>query len=84
MPVDEFGPVDPTKVQRAIEPETVLISIMLANNEMGTIQPLEEIAAIAQTQRDLIHTDAARALGKIPVDVESMGIDMLSIAGRKL
>jgi cysteine desulfurase len=84
VPVDEYGLVDPTDVQRAIEPETVLISIMLANNEVGTIQPIEEIAAIARTHGILIHTDAAQAVGKIPVDVESMGVDMLSIAGHKL
>ena len=84
VPVDEYGLVDPTNVQRAIEPETVLISIMLANNEVGTIQPIEEIADIARTHGVLIHTDAAQAVGKIPVDVESMGVDMLSIAGHKL
>jgi cysteine desulfurase len=84
VPVDEYGLVDPTDVERAIEPETVLISIMLANNEVGTIQPIEEIATIARTHGVLIHTDAAQAVGKIPVDVESMGVDMLSIAGHKL
>ena len=84
VPVDEYGLVDPADVQRAIEPETVLISIMLANNEVGTIQPIEEIAAIARAHGVLIHTDAAQAVGKIPVDVESMGVDMLSIAGHKL
>lgn len=84
VPVDEHGLVDPSDVQQAIEPETVLISIMLANNEVGTIQPIEEIAAIARTHGILIHTDAAQAVGKIPVDVESMGVDMLSIAGHKL
>ena len=84
VPVDAYGLVDPTNVQRAIEPETVLISIMLANNEVGTIQPIKEIADIARTHGVLIHTDAAQAVGKIPVDVESMGVDMLSIAGHKL
>ena len=84
VPVDEYGLVDPADVQRAIEPETVLISIMLANNEVGTIQPIEEIAAIARAHGVLLHTDAAQAVGKIPVDVESMGVDMLSIAGHKL
>lgn len=84
VPVDEYGLVDPTDVQRAIEPETVLISIMLANNEVGTIQPIEEIATMARTHGVLIHTDAAQAVGKIPVDVESMGVDMMSIAGHKL
>ena len=84
LPVDSSGLVDPDDVKRAIEPETVLISIMLANNEVGTIQPIEEIAAIAREHGVLIHTDAAQAIGKIPVDVESMGVDMLYIAGHKL
>lgn len=82
--VDSFGQVDPEDVGRAIEPNTVLVSIMLANNEVGTIQPIEEIAAIAHAHGVLMHTDAAQAVGKIAVDVESMGVDMLSIAGHKL
>lgn len=84
VPVDVYGVVHPDAVRRAIEPETVLISIMFANNEVGTIQPVEEIAAIARGREILFHTDAAQAVGKIPVDVESMGVDMLSIAGHKL
>lgn len=76
--------VDPDDVRRAIEHETVLISVMLANNEVGTVQPIEEFAAIAHEHDILFHTDAAQAVGKIPVDVESMGVDMLSIAGHKL
>lgn len=84
VPVDVHGMVSPEDIQRAINPETVLISIMLANNEVGTIQPIEEIAAIARGRDILFHTDAAQAVGKIPVDVESMGVDMMSIAGHKL
>jgi cysteine desulfurase len=84
VPVDEHGLVNPADVQRAIELETVLISVMLANNEVGTIQPIEEIATIARERQILFHTDAAQAVGKIPVDVESIGVDMLSIAGHKL
>lgn len=84
VPVDGYGLVDPDDIRRAIEPETVLISVMLANNEVGTIQPIEEIAVIARDREVLLHTDAAQAVGKIAVDVESMGVDMLSIAGHKL
>lgn len=84
VPVDEHGLVDPDDVRRAIEHETVLISVMLANNEVGTMQAIEEIAAIARGREILFHTDAAQAVGKIPVDVESMGIDIPSIAGHKL
>lgn len=84
VPVDGYGLVDPDDVRRAIEPATVLISVMLANNEVGTIQPIEEIAAIAREHEILLHTDAAQAVGKIAVDVESMGVDLLSIAGHKL
>ena len=84
VPVDGYGLVNSDDVRRAIEPETVLISVMLANNEVGTIQPIEEIAAIALEHQILLHTDAAQAVGKIAVDVDSMGVDMLSIAGHKL
>ncbi|MBL8868275.1 MAG: cysteine desulfurase [Planctomycetaceae bacterium] len=84
VPVDGYGLVNPDDVRRSIEPETVLISVMLANNEIGTIQPIEEIAAIAREHEVLFHTDAAQAVGKIAVNVESMGVDMLSIAGHKL
>ena len=81
VPVEGYGLVNPDDVKRAIEPKTVLISVMLANNEVGTIQPIEEIAAIARGHEILFHTDAAQAVGKIAIDVESMGFDMLSIAG---
>lgn len=84
LTVDEYGLVDPNDVRQAIQPDTILISIMLANNEVGTIQPIEAIATIAREHDILFHTDAAQAVGKIAVDVESMGIDMLSIAGHKL
>jgi len=84
LPVDEFGMVDPAEVKKAITPETILISIMHANNEVGTIQPIEEIGKIARENNILFHTDAAQSLGKIEVDIEKLGVDLLSIAGHKL
>ena len=82
--VDEMGRVDPEAVARAITPETTLISIMHANNEVGTIQPIAEIAAVAREQGILLHTDAAQSVGKIPVRVDELGVDFLSLAGHKL
>ena len=84
LPVDRHGLVDPADVRRAIRPGTALVSIMHANNEVGTIQPLLEIAAIAHQYGVLVHTDAAQTVGKIAVDVESLGVDFLSVAGHKL
>jgi cysteine desulfurase len=83
LPVDNVGRVDPADVERAIRPDTILISIMLANNEVGTIQPIAEIARIAKARGIAIHTDAAQAIGKIPVDVDLLNVDYLSIAGHK-
>ena len=84
LPVDRTGRVDPDDVGRAITPQTVLISIMHANNEVGTIQPLEEIGAIARQHGIRFHTDAAQSVGKIPTKVDSLSVDMLTIAGHKL
>lgn len=83
LPVNRHGLVDPDDVRRAIRPDTALISIMHANNEVGTIQPLVEIAAIAHEHDVLVHSDAAQTVGKIPVDVESLGVEFLSVAGHK-
>jgi selenium donor protein len=84
LPVDGFGQVDPDDVRRAIRPETILVSVMHANNEVGTIQPIEEIARIARERGVLCHTDAAQTAGKIGVDVGSLGVDFLTLAGHKL
>ncbi len=84
LPVDSCGRVDPADVEAAIEDGTILITIMLANNETGTLQPITEITQIAQRHGVLVHTDAAQALGKIPVRVDELGVDMLTIAGHKL
>jgi cysteine desulfurase len=84
VPVDRKGRVDPDALRRAITKKTRLISIMLANNEVGTIQPVAEIASIAKEHGILLHTDAAQAVGKIPVTVSGLGVDMLTLAGHKL
>ncbi|PKP11042.1 MAG: cysteine desulfurase NifS [Bacteroidetes bacterium HGW-Bacteroidetes-4] len=84
LPVDAKGLVQPEVLKKAIRKDTVLVSIMLANNEVGTLQPINELAAIARQHKVLFHTDAAQALGKIETDVQQLGVDLLSIAGHKL
>jgi cysteine desulfurase len=84
LPVDRHGLVDPDDVRRAIRPGTALVSIMHANNEIGTIQPVAEVAAIARERGIVMHTDAAQTVGKLPVRVESLEVDCLSVAGHKL
>jgi cysteine desulfurase len=84
LPVDRTGLIDPDDVRRAITPQTLLISVMHANNEVGTIQPIAEIGAIARQHGIRFHTDAAQSVGKIPTKVGELGVDMLTIAGHKL
>jgi cysteine desulfurase len=84
LPVDAQGLVSVTDVEAALRPDTILVTIMHANNEVGTIQPIAEIAALAKSRGTRFHTDAAQSLGKIPVDVEELEIDLLSMAGHKL
>ena len=84
IPVDEYGSVMPDKVEAAIRKDTILISIIHANNEIGTIEPVEEIGKIARRHGILFHTDAVQSVGKIPVDVKKMNVDMLSISSHKI
>ena len=83
LPVDELGRVSPADVEAAVRPDTVLISIMAANNEIGTIQPVAEIGAVARRHKILFHTDAVQAVGHIPVDVEAWNVDLLSLSAHK-
>jgi cysteine desulfurase len=84
LPVDQFGLVNPDDVRKAITSQTILISIMTANNEIGTIAPVAEIGKIAKEHGVLFHTDATQAVGYIPIDVEAMNIDLLSMSAHKL
>ena len=83
LSVDEFGLVDPTDVEKAITPNTILITVMHANNEVGTIEPIKEISEIAHKRGIIVHSDCAQTVGKIPVRVDELGVDLLSIAGHK-
>lgn len=84
LPVDKFGVVNPEEVRHAITDKTILISVMLANNEIGTINPVQEIGKIAKEKGILFHCDATQGVGKIPVDVQSMGIDLMSFSAHKI
>jgi cysteine desulfurase len=84
LAVDEYGMVDPADLERAVTPGTLLVTVMHANNEVGTIQPIAQLAEIAHRHGALLHTDAAQSIGKIPVNVDQLGVDLLSIAGHKM
>ena len=84
LKVNENGLVDPKDVESAIRPDTILVSVMMANNEIGTVEPIKEIGAITREKGVLFHTDAVQAFGHIPIDVDEMNIDMLSASAHKL
>lgn len=83
LPVDEYGFVDPEELKRSITDKTILVSVMFANNEIGTIEPIKEIGAICRERKILFHTDAVQAVGHVPIDVKEMNIDLLSLAAHK-
>ena len=83
LPVDEYGRVNPEDVEKAITDKTILISIMTANNEIGTIQPIAEISKIAKAHKIIFHTDAVQAIGHMKINVDDLGVDLLSLSGHK-
>jgi cysteine desulfurase len=84
LPVDQYGQVRPEELLKAIRPDTILVSVMFANNEIGTVNPIAEIGRMCKERGIIFHTDAVQAVGKVPVDVNAMGIDLLSITAHKI